>query len=191
MSAHGPCPRAGDRGSQRRRQGLRPRLRSAARAVPLLAAALLAGCGFHLEGRYPLPDALTTVRIDAVDTQSEFYFGLRRALLTAGARLTDDVRDPKAAVVHVLADSTTDVILTVSSLNVPTEYELTYSVRFSVDSAAGKQLIAPVQLSQVRDYNYSESAQLAKQREQQILSAALGDELVGVVMRRLSSLQSG
>lgn len=183
MSAQGGRPRYGSRS--------RLRLRRVAVAAPMLAAVLLSGCGFHLEGRYPLPGALAAVRIDAVDSQSEFYFGLRRALLTAGARLTDDVKDPKAAVLHVLADSTTDVILTVSSLNVPTEYELTYSVRFSVDSATGKQLIAPVQLSQVRDYNYSESAQLAKQREQQILSAALGDELVGVVMRRLSSLQSG
>jgi len=150
---------------------------------------LLSGCGFQLEGRYPLPSALDTVRIDAVDTQSEFYFGLRRALLTAGAHLTDDVKDPSAAVVHVLADSTSNVILAVSSLNVPTEYEITYAVRFSVDAAGGKELIAPQQLSQVRDYNYSESAQLAKQREQQILSTALGDELAGVVMRRLTSLQ--
>ncbi|HTT07075.1 MAG TPA: LPS assembly lipoprotein LptE [Steroidobacteraceae bacterium] len=150
---------------------------------------LLCGCGFHLEGRYALPQALATVRIDAVDPQSEFYFGLRRALLASGAHLTDDIKDPGAAVVHVLADSTTDVILTVSSLNVPTEYELTYLVRFSVEGAGGKVLVAPEQLSQVRDYNYSESDQLAKQREQQILSAALGDELAGVVMRRLSSLQ--
>ena len=157
-------------------------------AVALLAAAL-PGCGFHLEGHYPLPQSLATVRIDATDTQSEFYFGLRRALMAAGAHLTEDVKDPSAAVVHVLADSTSNVILTVSRFNVPTEYEITYAVRFSVDSAGGRTLIAPVQLSQVRDYNYSESAQLAKQREQQILSAALGDELVGVVMRRLSSLQ--
>jgi LPS-assembly lipoprotein len=162
-------------------------------ALALLAplTALLCGCGFHLEGRYPLPGALARVRIDSVDTQTEFYFGLRRALLASGARLTDDVKDPTAAVVHVLSDSTTNVILTVSSLNVPTEYELTYAVRFSVDGAGGKELLAPQQLSQVRDYNYSESDQLAKQREQQILGAALGDDLAAVVMRRLSSLQKG
>lgn len=159
------------------------------RASLIGMALLLSGCGFHLEGRYALPKALATVRIDAVDTQSEFYFGLRRALLASGAHLTDDIKDPSAAVVHVLADSTSNVILTVSSLNVPTEYELTYAVRFSVDAAGGKQLLPPQQLSQVRDYNYSESAQLAKQREQQILSDALGDELAAVVMRRISSLQ--
>lgn len=167
-----------------------PRARNILGAAGIAGMSLLSsGCGFHLEGRYPLPRALATVRIDAVDTQSEFYFSLRRELLAAGAHLTSDIKDPSAAVVHVLADSTTDVILTVSSLNVPTEYELTYAVRFSVDAAGGKELLAPQQLSQVRDYNYSESAQLAKQHEQQILSDALGDDLAAVVMRRLSSLQ--
>ncbi len=108
-----------------------------------IATLCLDGCGFHLEGRYPLPSELATVRIDAVDSQSEFYFALRRALLDSGAHLTDDVKDSSAAVVHVLSDSTSDVIETVSRLNVPTEYELTYAVRFSVDGAGGKELIAP------------------------------------------------
>lgn len=162
------------------------------KGVALAAGTLLAmlgGCGFHLEGRYQLPAALTVVRIDSVDSESDFYLGLRRALLTAGARLTDDINDPSAAVIHVLDDATTNVILAVSTRNVPTEYELTYSIRYSVDTSAGRQLIAPVQLSRVLDYSYAESAQLAKQREQQILTAAMGRELAGMVLRRLSSLQ--
>jgi LPS-assembly lipoprotein len=149
---------------------------------------LLAGCGFHLEGRYRLPATLAQVRIDAVDTQSEFYFGLRRALLTAGSRLTDNLKDPSAVVIHVLEDSTTDTILSVSTRNVPTEYELTYRIRYSVNSATGRQLIPPEESTLVRDYSYAENAQLAKQREQQILTAAMARELAGVVMRRLSSL---
>ena len=40
----------------------------------------------------------------------------------------------------------------------------------------------------MRDYSYSESALLAKEREKSILSAALAHDLVSVVMRRLSSL---
>jgi outer membrane lipopolysaccharide assembly protein LptE/RlpB len=98
------------------------------------------------------------------------------------------VRDPAAAVVHITQDSYTNVILTVSSLNIPAEYELTYTVRYSVDGN-GKQLMAPEQRVLVRDYNYSESEQLAKQHEQEILSTALAQELATVVMRRLSSLQ--
>ena len=40
----------------------------------------------------------------------------------------------------------------------------------------------------VRDYSYSENAQLAKERERAILSNALAHDLVTVVMRRLASL---
>jgi LPS-assembly lipoprotein len=149
---------------------------------------MLGGCGFHLEGRYRLPAALAQVRIDAVDTQSDFYFGLRRALLTAGSHLTDNIKDPTAVVIHVLDDATTDAILSVSTLNVPTAYELTYRIRYSVDAAGGHQLIAPEQSMLVRDYSYAENAQLAKQREQQILTTAMARELASVVMRRLSSL---
>lgn len=152
-----------------------------------LMALCLAGCGFHLQGSYPLPRSLAVVRISAVDTQSDFYFGLRKALLAAGTRIDDDDQDPSAAVIHVLEDTTKDSILTVSTLNIPTEYELTYMVRYSVD-AMGKQLIAPEERMMVRDYSYNESAQLAKEREQTILSAALARELAAVVMRRLSSL---
>jgi outer membrane lipopolysaccharide assembly protein LptE/RlpB len=40
----------------------------------------------------------------------------------------------------------------------------------------------------VRDYSFNESQLLAKEREQHILSTALAQDLVTVVMRRLSSL---
>jgi len=152
-----------------------------------LAVLGLSGCGFRLQGSYPLPGSLAVVRIEAIDTQSDFYFGLRKALLAAGTRIDDTGKDPSAAVINVLVDSTKDTILTVSTLNIPTEYELSYTVRFSVD-AMGHELIAPEERMMVRDYSYSESAQLAKEREQAILSTALAHDLAAVVMRRLSSL---
>jgi LPS-assembly lipoprotein len=166
-------------------------VRARAATVRALAAGLgalaLAGCGFHLEGSYPLPRSLAVVRIEAVDTQSDFYFGLRKALQAAGTRIDDNAADKSVAVIHVLTDTARSSILSVSTRNVPIEYELTYTVRFSVD-AMGRQLIAPEQRVLVRDYSYSENAQLAKQREQSILSSALAQELTAVVMRRLSSL---
>jgi LPS-assembly lipoprotein len=154
-------------------------------AVGLLA--LLGGCGFHLQGSYPMPRSLAVVHIDAVDTQSDFYIGMRKALLASGTRLDDAGSDGSAATLHILTDAAKQTIVTVSALNVPTEYELSYTVRFSVD-ANGRQLLAPEQRVLLRDYSYSESAQLAKQREAAILTTALARELTGVVMRRLASL---
>jgi len=153
----------------------------------LLGASLTGGCGFRLVGSVPLPPAMARVRIDASDTQSDFYFGLRRSLLAGGTHLDEDDPGNSAAVIHIINDSAAERILTVSTLNVPTEYELTYTLKFSV-SSGGHELIAPEEHRLVRDYSYSESALLAKEREQSILSAALANDLVSVVMRRLSSL---
>jgi LPS-assembly lipoprotein len=156
-------------------------------SIGLASLSVLSGCGFRLQGAYPLPRSLAVVHIDAVDGQSDFYRGLRRSLLAAGTRIDDAGTDPSAAVVHILTDALKQTILTVSALNVPTEYELSYTVRYSVD-LRGKELMAPEQRVLVRDYSYSESAQLAKQREAAILGTALARELDSVVMRRLSGL---
>jgi LPS-assembly lipoprotein len=165
-------------------------MRAASARVYLLALALLpllAACGFHLQGSAPLPHALASVRIDAVDTQSEFYFGLRNALRVAGAHLDDEHADANAAVIHILTDVSADKVLTVSALNVPTEYELTYTIRVSV--YAGDRALMPAEEHLlVRDYAFDESQQLAKERERSILSDAMARDLVGVVMRRLSNL---
>jgi len=156
-------------------------------AASVLAASLAGGCGFHLVGSSPLPPSLAQVSIDAVDTQSDFYFGLRKSLLASGARIDPDLPGDGAAVIHIITDTAAERILTVSTLNVPTEYELTYTLKFSV-SSGGHELIAPEQHQLVRDYSYSESALLAKEREKSILSEALANDLVSVVMRRLSRL---
>ncbi len=156
-------------------------------AGSIVLALVLAGCGFHLEGSYPLPRSLAMVHIDAVDTQTDFYFGLRKDLLAAGTHIDANPQDKSVAVIHVLGDTTKDAILSVSTLNIPIEYELTYTVRYSVE-VMGKQVIAPEERTEVRDYSYSESQQLAKEREQSVLSAALAQELAAIVMRRLSSL---
>jgi LPS-assembly lipoprotein len=154
--------------------------------VLAMLTALLTGCGFHLQGSAPLPRSIALVRIETSDTESDFYFGLRKALLRAGTRIDED-NQPSATVVHVLSDTVSQRVLTVSALNVPTEYELSYSLKFSV-TANGRDLIEPESHVLVRDYNFSENALLAKERETRIFSEALAHDLVNVVMRRLSTL---
>ena len=111
------------------------------RIAAAVLAALLGGCGFHLQGSYPMPRSLAVVHIDAVDTQSDFYIGMRKALLASGTRLDDAGSDGSAATLHILTDAAKQTIVTVSALNVPTEYELSYTVRFSVD-ANGRQILS-------------------------------------------------
>lgn len=163
-----------------------PPAAAAAAAVAAAALALLAGCGFHLEGRAPLPKAFSVSYVEAKDRQTDFVQGLSRALTLAGAQVTD--QDAHAtAVVHILQDTVTPRVVAVSSTNLPREYEITYTVRFSV-TAGGKDLLAPQDVSATRDYAFDEYVVLAKDNEDAILRAALAHDLVNVVMRRLSSL---
>ena len=69
--------------------------------------------------------------VDAHDRQSDFVQGLRSALLVNGVVLTEDTT-AATATVHVLDDKHVQRVLSVSPDNLPREYELTYTVRFSV-----------------------------------------------------------
>jgi LPS-assembly lipoprotein len=159
------------------------------RAHRLLApglVALFAACGFRLQGHTPLPKPLALSYIEAKDKQSEFVQGLRKALLAAGVRLTEE-SSKATAVVHVLEDTAAPRVLAVSSTDLPREYEITYTVRFSV-TADGKDLLAPQEITARRDYSFDEYVLLAKDNEDAILRAALARDLVDITMRRLSRL---
>jgi LPS-assembly lipoprotein len=152
----------------------------------LTAALVLAGCGFHLQGAVSLPPVLASAYIDPSDSQSDFYLGLRSALRSAGSSLLPASGDT-AATIRILSDGTTERVLTVSARNIPTAYLLTYAVKISVN-AGGRELIAPEEHTVSREYSFDETALLAKERERETLTAALADELVTQVMRRLASL---
>jgi LPS-assembly lipoprotein len=157
-------------------------------AATLLAAAMLgvAGCGFHLQGRQPMPEAFAYTFIDTTDEQTDFVQDLRKALMASGSKVIR-TKGSSGATVSVHEDELTERILSVSARNIPTEYELTYRVKFSV-TAGSKTLIDDEEISATRDLSFEESQLLAKEREQEILREALARDLVALVMRRLASL---
>jgi len=147
---------------------------------------LLASCGFHLQGRQPLPNSFEYTCVDTKDEQTDFVQDLRKALISSGATLISTAGST-GATISVHKDELTEKILSVSARNIPTEYELTYKVEFSV-TANGKPLIEHEEISATRDLSFDEAQLLAKEREQEILQEALAHDLVALVMRRLAAL---
>jgi LPS-assembly lipoprotein len=147
---------------------------------------LLTACGFHLQGRTPLPESVRTAYVQATDQQTDFVQSLRKALLVSGARLPDR-KDQASAVVYILKDEVTRRTLSVSGKNQPNEYEVTYTVRFSV-SAADKELLVAQDVSATRSYSFDERLLLAKEHEEAVLRQAMAHDLADIVMRQLSSL---
>jgi LPS-assembly lipoprotein len=158
---------------------------SAGRSVLALVLAVLAsGCGFHLQGRTPLPEAMRAPYLQTTDRQSDFVQSLRRAMVMSGARPAEQERDA-TAVVHILRDQVIRQVLSTSATNQITEYVVTYNVRFSV-SVGGEEVLAPQDVSNTQPYSYNESLQLAKQQEEIILRRGMAHDLADVVMRRLA-----
>lgn len=155
-------------------------------AVALVLVATVAGCGFRLQGRLPLPATLADTHVAAADLQSDFVQELRRALLASGVRLAPS-RGESTAVIEVQRDELSERIISISARNIPREYELTYSVRVRV-LRGDTEVLAPEEISLSRDFSFDERAVLAKEREKENLRAALARDLVGIVVRRLSSL---
>jgi len=156
----------------------------AALACSLLA--LLGGCGFHLEGRSPLPEMVKTPYLEAPDRQSEFVASLRHQLLTNGAQLVPD-KGHASAVISVLSDQMTRRVVSVSAANQPNQYEVTYTVRIAV-TAGDKELLPAQEISATRTYSFSEPLLLAKGHEEDVLREDMARDLADRVMRLLSRL---
>jgi LPS-assembly lipoprotein len=168
----------------------RRRARATAAALTLamlaLAALQLTACGFHLQGHAPLPDTVKNAYLEVPDQQSDFVQSLRHALLSNGVHLAQQ-REQASAVVSIVKDSVTRRVLSVSATNQPSQYEVTYTVGFTVN-AGSRELLAPQEISATRSYSFDERLLLAKGHEEDILRQDMAHDLADMVMRRLASL---
>jgi LPS-assembly lipoprotein len=153
--------------------------------APLLCA-LAASCGFHLRGQTPLPAALARPYLETEDRYTPLYAALTARLRAAGAELAP-MATGSSAVIRLHVDETGRELLSVSASNKPGEYEVYYTVEYSV-AAADRELLVRQEATLRRDYAYDETAVLAKEHEEQSLRIALADDLAALMLRRLAAL---
>jgi LPS-assembly lipoprotein len=161
------------------------------RAFPALLLALLcalgtAACGFRLQGDTALPAGMTSIFVATPDELTPFSVALRRSLDDSGAVMARSAGEADV-VLRVIRDRSGRRVLSVSARNTPQEYEVYYSLDYSVDRA-GEQVVPPQSLRLTRNFSFDESLLLAKENEEEILRDAMARDLAGLVMRRLESL---
>lgn len=124
--------------------------------------------------------------IDSVDEYSQFYRELRVALKMAGVELVDSSEEA-TAVLSILADETDQRVLSVSARNEPTEYEVYYTVAYTISSGE-TVLLVPQDVTLTNDYTYDTRMVLGKAKEESTLRDALVDDLVRIVLKQISTL---
>jgi LPS-assembly lipoprotein len=133
-----------------------------------------------------MPAAMRMTYVDTEDERSTFLLTLLSSLKASGTTITPE-RAAATAVLHIEHDETGLRVLSVSAANKPTEYEIFYTIKYSVTSE-GKELLSTQTLTLTRDYSFDETTLLAKEHEENILREALARDLTGIVMSRLASL---
>lgn len=120
------------------------------------------------------------------DRYSLFLREFEARLRDAGVELTDSAADATATFTISL-DDTSQRVLSVSARNVPTEYEVYYTLTYSLDAGASN-LMPQQSLTLTRDYTYDSTLVLGKAREEGLLRDAIVQDLVRIVMKQISTL---
>lgn len=152
----------------------------------MVLLSLLAGCGFHLQNAFTVPTEMERTYIATENRHSLFYQELRRQLQAAGMQLAD-VPGDATATLSISVDETNQRVLSVSTRNVPTEFEVYYSIEYGVDSGDTNLLMRQF-ITLTRDYTYDETLVLGKAHEEQLLREAIVKDLVRIVLRQLGTL---
>ena len=124
--------------------------------------------------------------IETTDRHSLFYRRLRDNFRSAGVEVVESPVEASATF-SITADDTGQRVLSVSARNVPTEYEVFYTIVYGVVTPE-KALIPVRSQTLTRDYTWDETLVLGKEKEEQLLREAIVDDLVRVVMIQLSGI---
>ena len=154
--------------------------------VVLAISLLLAACGFQLRSQANIPSEMSRTYVSAVDNYSLFYRKFAHELVKAGVEVVSSPADA-TAVFSILSDDTDQRVLSVSARNVPREYEVYYTVSYSVENG-NQSIVAPQSLTLSRDYTYDETLVLGKAKEEELLREAIVEDLVRIILKQLSSL---
>ncbi len=152
--------------------------------IALLAAVLLAGCGFQPRGTATLP--FNTLYVEA-PRASPFAAQLRRAIgFGSQTRITSNPAEADATlqVVHELREKE---ILSLSAGGRVRELQLRYRVQYQVFDKNKKPLVPPGEIVLWRDYAFDDQQQLSKEAEEALLYRDMLTDAVQQLVRRLQA----
>lgn len=161
---------------------LPPRRRFLASGAALGAVTLLGGCGFALRQTPPLP--FRRIALAGFAERSPLGDALRRRL--ADAAQVVDTPGQAEVVLRAITDKRERSVVASTAAGQVRELQLRVRFEFSLVSPGGRNLIPPTELLLTRDMSYSESFALAKAQEEAELLAAMQDDIVQQVLRRLA-----
>ena len=139
-----------------------------------------------MRGTATVPPEMAKTYIETNDRFTLFYRELRNSLRRSGVEVVD-TPGAATATFTIQSEVTGQRVLSVSSRNVPREFEVYYSVYYGVVTS-DKVILTPRDQTLTRDYIWDETLVLGKEKEEQLLREAVVEDLIRVILIQLSSL---
>lgn len=152
----------------------------------IIAAALLAACGFQLRGEARLPAFMDRTFVAVADDSTVFVRELGLLLEANGVSLAGEP-GPDTATLHIESQSIWRQPLSVTGQARVREFLIVFEVRWRLENAAGEPALEPATLRLTRDYSFDEGEILAAQREEEFLRDNLGRAMAEQLIRRLEA----
>jgi len=144
-------------------------------------------CGYRLQGSENLPPFMAVTYVETANPYSDLSLSLERSLRASGVQ-PSRVAAGATAILRVNHDEYGQRLLSVSATNVPQEFEVYYTVAYQV-IVDGKVLLEVDSRTLTNNYTFDPTDVLAKSREETLLRKALADDLVRLIMRRITALE--
>ena len=159
------------------------------RMIRLLIATLLAlaltACGFHLRNALSLPANLGPVRVSSPDPYSPLAESLADALQRAGAVPATPEMGSQVATLQLLSERWADTPIAIDEVGRAQEFSLRYAVIFTLQDAAGRQLVPQQAVELSRDYIAPPADSIGRTSERELLVREVRREMSAAILRRV------
>jgi len=153
----------------------------ASRIVLIVALGFLTACGYHLRGSIALPEALKNLYLFGASSnlQSEMLVMVRGSK----GKLASSPNDA-GIVIKILKEDLRRRVLSIGSTGKSSEVELDYYLRFQVYDNQEKPLMDEQTIELTREFFNDQTAVLAKDSEELIISKEIYKQAARMLMAR-------
>jgi len=144
----------------------------------------LSGCGWRLRGSQTFAVTLPPMQLQFQQGSADLKRELAQTLEDSGVELRTDA----GLILVIHRENQGRRVLSVDSNGKVSEYELQYELLFSLRQVDGEILIDNEHISQQRDYQFNDSAVLAKSEEERQLFAFMRSTSIQSLLRQLQTV---
>ena len=142
------------------------------------------GCGFHLRGMMDMPSWLSELGISVQKVHRDLGPELRQSLEAYAIHIKEPA-DQAQYLLILEQDFEEKRIISVSSSTTPRQFELRYTVQFSLESANGKIIIPSSRVTSTRVISVNSDRILGSNYEESLLKEEMRRDAVLEILERL------